>query len=187
VQSWPEDAESVDRFSDGSAGGRRIQIMSRYLAVILSAGLGCAPVGSLGKDGAADTGTDATTTMGVSSDSADSNETGSGGASSTSTTSSSSETSTGSEETASSEATGSSTGAPECPPDVDDDACTTCTKGHCCAELSACDADPTCVCVHECHAGGVALAECEAMCGMDEGENAALEHCIVEQCMAACP
>lgn len=42
------------------------------------------------------------------------------------------------------------------------------------------------MCIHECHAGGTALPECEVMCGMDEGENAALDHCIVEQCMAAC-
>jgi hypothetical protein len=159
----------------------------RAAVTLLLATLACTPTGSLGKDLLPDAST--STSAATSSDgSVAAESTGSSTDSTPATdtsTDSSSESSTGLHASSSSDTT-ESTGMPICPPAGDDDACETCTKGHCCDELTACDADPTCTCIHACHAGGTALPECEVTCGTDTGENAALEQCMHGMCMAPC-
>lgn len=140
--------------------------------------LGCTPEGSLGRDYPAET---STSTMAGTSH----------GETTTSTESSSSDTSSdGSSESGhhgTSTDTGTTTGGHDaCAPAGVDDACATCTKTSCCGELSACVADPTCTCVHECHAAGTPLATCTARCGDDGGLNDALESCTHTMCTPPC-
>jgi hypothetical protein len=103
-----------------------------------------------------------------------------------SSTATNAETTTGGVSTTSSDST-DSTGTPSCPPLAEDDACTMCAKELCCEAIDACHADPACLCLNECHAGGTPLPECEATCGLDHGENAALELCIDGHCTPPCP
>lgn len=160
---------------------------TRVAVTPLLAVLACAPVGSLGKDLAPETGTSIAASSESSIGPPHSTGTSTGSTSMhDATTDATTDTSTGLHETTSSDSS-DSTGAHICPPVVDDDACTMCTKDHCCDDLTACHADPMCLCLHECHLAGTPLPECELMCGTDHGENAALELCMDEQCTPACP
>lgn len=156
--------------------------MMTLLAVLACAAVACSPVGSLGKDFPADAGTSTTAGGSASTGTDTTTSTGTGGTA----TGSSTATTTGIHGSDSTDSTGT-TGAQTCPAFAEDDACATCTKDHCCDPLTACGADPACLCLHQCHVDGTPIAECEVMCGTDSGENAALEQCLDEQCMAACP
>lgn len=72
-------------------------------------------------------------------------------------------------ETGPSDTTGSSAGA--CDPVDGDTPCDMCVKGMCCDQLTACDADPDCVCFQDCAGSMPPSIEipniCGAMCGID--------------------
>ncbi len=62
---------------------------------------------------------------------------------------------------------GDTTGAPlaPCAPATDDTACDTCVKESCCAQLTACDADPECVCFQECAGSMPPSLQVPMICG----------------------
>jgi hypothetical protein len=69
------------------------------------------------------------------------------------------------------EGTGGS-GGDVCMVEMDDDECAICTKENCCAELSACYANPDCMCVVDC---------------VNEMGLGAVMTCLADVCMAAFP
>lgn len=147
----------------------------------LLAALACAPVGSLGKDFPPDSSTSSSAIGPTSTGTDTTTGTSTGGTA----TGSSADATTG---THGSDSTGATetTGAHICPPLAQDEACATCSKDHCCDALTACTADPVCLCLKECHVEGTPIADCEVLCGTDSGENAELEQCLDEQCATAC-
>lgn len=86
--------------------------------------------------------------------------------------------------------TGESTGAPSlCPPEPNDDDCQICTKGRCCDELLACQADEVCGCFSMCIAMGGNPMECGMQCMANPMMNEALmalRQCNQTQCEEAC-
>lgn len=86
--------------------------------------------------------------------------------------------------------TGESTGAPSlCPPEPNDDDCQICTKGRCCDELLACQADEVCGCFSMCIAMGGNPMECGMQCMGNPMMNEALmalRQCNQTQCEEAC-
>lgn len=86
--------------------------------------------------------------------------------------------------------TGESTGAPSlCPPEPNDDDCAVCTKGRCCDELLACQADEMCGCLSMCIAMGGNPMECGMQCMGNPMMNQALmalRQCNQMQCEEAC-
>lgn len=158
----------------------------RSMLVYVLGTLGCAPVGSLGKDlpGETTTGTthgdtgdgSSTSTPGTSDDSTSQSESSSGEHGST--TGTTTHPATTDETTAAEDA---------CAPSVDDTECTACTKSTCCDPVAACAADPVCTCIHECHAAGTPIAMCMTRCGDDGGLNAAIDMCVHDSCTPPCP
>jgi hypothetical protein len=55
-----------------------------------------------------------------------------------------------------------------CAVDGMEDACMLCLKTNCCAELTACIADPACSCTQECLGSGGDPPSCETMCGSSD-------------------
>jgi hypothetical protein len=95
------------------------------------------------------------------------------------------------------------TGGDVCAADVEDDECTTCTKGMCCDELTACYEIPNCQCVVLCsqaylaenpkatteEAVGACTAEggeCDAISGTDGPAIFALSGCVNGMCGDSC-
>ena len=73
----------------------------------------------------------------------------------------------------------------------DDDACATCTKANCCAELMACQANPDCDCVVLCVGEmGIGMQmQCMMDCGVEElpPEATPLQTCVATMgCLADC-
>jgi hypothetical protein len=157
----------------------------RMLLCALGA-LGCAPVGTLGKDlpdesstGAphADSGDDSSTgTLDTTSGSTSATDSSSGEHGSTSGTTTHHVTT---DET--------TAGEDVCAPSIDDTECTSCTKTACCEEITACAADPVCTCIHECHAAGTPIDMCMMRCGDDGGANEARDLCVHDSCTPPCP
>ena len=61
-----------------------------------------------------------------------------------------------------------------------DDACVTCTRANCCAELQACEPDATCSCLLECFLEGCDPVACLQTCGQNDQVNA------LTQCATNC-
>lgn len=155
---------------------------SACMLLVATVVLACAPEGSLGSDrpvgtegGSTDarTGTEDTGTAGSSEGTADD-------AASTSTTSSSGPSSSGSSDG------GSTTSIDACMPDAADDPCTTCMKGHCCAEQTACQASEPCTCIDACIAEGGEAAACIEHCGGPDDDWTHLHDCGAEHCIDVC-
>jgi hypothetical protein len=75
-----------------------------------------------------------------------------------------------------------------CPPAPGDDACTLCVKGACCIEVTACDADPDCICMRDCIDEGGSNNQCKNMCDI-QGSNEnyqAFNGCVDDFCQAEC-
>jgi len=67
------------------------------------------------------------------------------------------------ETTVAADTTGSPGGA--CDPADGDTPCDTCVKGTCCPQLTACEADPDCVCFQECAGSMPPSLEIPMVCG----------------------
>jgi len=85
----------------------------------------------------------------------------------------------------------SETGPSECPPEVDDDECSLCTKENCCPELMECQANKDCDCVVACISEmGLAMQDaCLEMCGVKAvpAEATGLQTCVATSgCLGAC-
>ena len=154
---------------------------TRLVLLCVLGQLGCAPVGSLGKDLP-----DESSTGTAPADTGDGSSTGTLGASSGSTSESGS--GSGEHGTTTGTTTDETTAAEDaCAPSIDDTECTSCTKTACCEELAACAADSVCTCIHECHAAGTPIAMCMTRCGDDGGANEARELCVHDSCTPPCP
>jgi hypothetical protein len=160
---------------------------STCMLLLAVATLACAPQGSLGKDlpGSDDTGTADTTAEGSGSPAA-TNDTADGTSSASTAGSGEGTASTGTASTGTA-SDGSTTAADACTPLPEDDACTTCTKGHCCAEHLACLASEPCTCIGACIADGGDPTGCaETHCGGPNDEWIHLHDCRAEPCLGVC-
>jgi hypothetical protein len=162
---------------------------SACMLVLATAVLACAPEGSLGSDRpagtdsggatAAQTGTEGTGTAGTADGTADDAASASTAASSTGPSSSG-----GSDEGSTDDG---STGAVDaCVPDAADSPCTTCLKGHCCAEQTACQASEPCTCIDACIADGGEAVACVEHCGGPDDDWTHLHDCGAKHCIDAC-
>jgi hypothetical protein len=157
---------------------------SACMLLVATVVLACAPEGSLGSDrpagtdssGATDapTGTEGTGTAGSSEGAVDDT------ASSSTAASSSGPSSSGGSDEASTVATDA------CLPDAADSPCTTCVKGHCCAEQTACQANERCTCIDACIADGGEAAACIDHCEGPDDDWTHLHDCSAEHCIDVC-
>lgn len=85
---------------------------------------------------------------------------------------------------------GTTTGNPDlCLPEPNDDACTVCTKGMCCDELTACQSDEDCSCMYDCIVQGGDIATCAGTCMVNPQNSPALlaiAQCGMANCNDAC-
>ncbi len=85
---------------------------------------------------------------------------------------------------------GGSTGTIDaCMPDPNDDACTSCAKGSCCDQATACGADPGCACVFGCIGMGGDPQTCLTECMVDPFTNPVLlaaYMCVMANCGGDC-
>lgn len=168
------------------AFSRRNRLWPDNSACMLAAAivLACAPEGSLGSDRpggtdgggttGAQTGTEGTGTTGSSEATADD-----AASSSTAASSSGPSSSGGSDD-------GSTTVVDACVPDAADSPCTTCLKGHCCAEQTACQANEHCTCIDTCIADGGEAGACIDHCGGPDDDWTHLHDCGAEHCIDVC-
>jgi hypothetical protein len=157
---------------------------SAWMLFVATVVLACAPEGSLGSDRPAGTdpgdstgaqpGTESTSTAGSSEGMVD------GAASTSSSAGSSGSSSSGTSED------GSTTAIDACTPDAADPPCTTCIKGHCCAEQAACQASEPCTCIEACIADGGEAAGCIDHCGGPDDDWTHLHDCSAEHCVELC-
>jgi hypothetical protein len=75
-----------------------------------------------------------------------------------------------------------------CAAEADDDACDTCTKTNCCADLNMCAADADCLCVTECIDMGGDSATCHTDCSLATPNPTfgVLLDCLSQSCSAEC-
>lgn len=156
---------------------RREPVNSACMLLLVASALACAPRGSLGEDLADGT-----------EDGAGSTTTGApAGSESSDTTTDESTGATGTDGSTGPGGDSSSTAGDLCPPMVDDDACTTCTKSHCCEPQVACEADEVCTCIATCIADGGDPANCETVhCGGPSDAWIHLHDCVALNCAGTC-
>ena len=84
--------------------------------------------------------------------------------------------------------TGDGDGDAMCPLEPEDTECDMCVKESCCAELMACEADETCVCITDCVAEGGNELQCGLDCGVMGVNQAALNltTCTSTNCLTPC-
>jgi len=156
---------------------RGVPVNSACMLVLAASLLACAPRGSLGEDLPDDTSQGTGTTADPSTDETGSSTTGV-------------DASTGATDSVGStgpDGDSSSTAGELCPPLPEDDACTVCTKGHCCDVRLACDADEICLCIETCIADGGDPVACEQThCAGPNDAWIHLHDCVAMQCADAC-
>jgi hypothetical protein len=166
----------VRRIDAGPANPRR---RCFAIALMLAA---CTPEGSLGRDGATDSGSGEGTTTGGDTTSSSSEASGDHDGSGSSETSSSS--GEGSSDS------GSSSGLASCEPVGDETACMVCLLSHCCDTQQACAVDEQCACVLDCvEQGGAGTVETCTTSHCPDSADAFMPEleCAHAQCMDACP
>jgi len=114
----------------------------------------------------------------------------SSGSSSSGSTISSSVSASGSSSSSGSTASSSGGGAPQCDY-IGGSACDACITNNCCAQLKACNADPSCAqasqCIATCESNGGLGVTCAPKCNLTQTQSGIeLESCISGTCKSEC-